>query len=470
MLFSSFGFIFLFLPIFLIGFYCLPKQRLQLWFVFAASIFFYAYWSTTYVFLLLLVVLLNYFIASQIQKNQSPLVRKLLVTVAVIANLSILVFFKYYSFFVGSVSGLIDYKEGGGFLPIFKLMLPVGISFYTFQTMSFVIDVYRKKIQGEVNLLEYSTYLTLFTHQLSGPLVRYGELVPQLENKKNYIFNSENFWKGICFFIFGLSKKILIADRLGEVVDPLVTNLGSISTLESWFAMVGYSLQLYFDFSGYSDMAVGLGAMINLKLPQNFNSPYKALSLSEFWKRWHMTLSSWLRDYLYFPLGGSKGTKLLTLRNLFITMALGGLWHGANATFLLWGAIHGLILVVERVFRSRGWVITGNRFLCWLYMFSVVCIVRVFFRAPDVSSGFLWLKKVLLLEGEVSQSIFFIPSGSKDRFIAILIISFLIAVFGKNTYQMKFVAKPLNAFFLAVLFIACLSFMGQKSPFLYFQF
>ncbi len=333
MLFNSFSFIFLFLPVVLFGYYLIGHKRLQLFFLLSSSLFFYAYWSRTYVFLLLFTVVLDFYIGQWLFRIQNQKYRKILLLTSIIANLSVLGFFKYYNFFTETLNGAFALLGGTPIFPHLDLVLPIGISFYTFQSMSYVIDVYRRTASSHGSLLEFASYVTLFPHQISGPLVRHNVIVPQLEDAKTFIFNSQNFWKGICFFIFGLSKKMLIADRVAEAIDPIIGNVAIASNLEALFAMIGYTVQLYFDFSGYSDMAVGLGLMMNIQFPANFNSPYKSRSITEFWKRWHITLSSWLRDYLYISLGGNRKGTIFTYRNLLLTMTIGGLWHGANWTF-----------------------------------------------------------------------------------------------------------------------------------------
>ncbi|XGC82242.1 MBOAT family protein [Bdellovibrio bacteriovorus] len=471
MLFNSYAFLFLFLPITLLGYYLITKKNLQLWFLFLSSVFFYAYWSTTYVFLLMFTVVLDFYLARTIYYAKNQKMRKLYLLISIVSNLSILGFFKYYDFFAGSLNGLI--KVGGGSegaLPILNLILPIGISFYTFQSMSYVIDVYRRTSDAHAHLLEFAGYVTLFPHQISGPLVRHNVIVPQLENNYTYKFHADNFWRGCYFFVFGLSKKMLIADRIAVVIDPLVGNMATVSNGEAWLAMVGYTMQLYFDFSGYSDMAVGLGLMMNIQFPMNFNSPYKSLSITEFWQRWHMTLSSWLRDYLYISLGGNREGKVKTYRNLLLTMAIGGLWHGANWTYLAWGVLHGGVLAGERFFKDRGWDVLRFKYLKWTLTFFVVCIAWVFFRAPDFHVANIWLQKIFLLNSDISWDIVMIPMKHKDRFFAALVIALGIAFTAKNTWEREFKPSTKNALLLAFLFVICLSYMGEESPFLYFQF
>lgn len=470
MLFNSYAFIFLFLPFTLLGYYWITKKNLQLWFLFLSSVFFYCYWSTIYVFLLLFTVVLDFYLAKAIFMTSSQSRRKFFLLTSMILNLSILGFFKYYNFFADSLNGALQMGGLTGQLPILNLVLPIGISFYTFQSMSYVIDVYRRTSNAHAHLLEFAGYVTLFPHQISGPLVRHNYIVPQLESSKTYFFNAENFWKGCYFFVFGLAKKMMIADRIAVVVDPLVNNMAGASTAEAWIAMVGYTMQLYFDFSGYSDMAVGLGLLMNIQFPQNFNSPYKSQSITEFWQRWHITLSSWLKDYLYISLGGNREGILKTYRNLFLTMAIGGLWHGANWTYLVWGCFHGGILALERFFKDRGWRVIRNKYVSWTLTFFLVCVGWVFFRAHNVEQALFWLKKVFMLNGEVNWDITLIPLKHKDRFFAALSIGVLVAFLAKNTWEREFKPTLWRAALLALMFVVCLMYMGEESPFLYFQF
>jgi alginate O-acetyltransferase complex protein AlgI len=470
-LFNSYAFLFLFLPITLLGYYFISKKRLQLWFLFSSSVFFYAYWSKVYVFLLLFTVVLDFYIAKAIFNNEDPKKRKRLLLTSVIINLSILGFFKYYGFFATSLNGVISLTSShSNLLPVLHLILPIGISFYTFQSMSYVIDVYRRTSTAHAGLLEFAGYVTLFPHQISGPLVRHNVIVPQLEEAKTYFFNSANFWMGCYFFIFGLSKKVLIADRIAAVVDPLVGNMHVISNLEAWLAMLGYCMQLYFDFSGYSDMAVGLGLMMNIKFPQNFNSPYKSRSITEFWQRWHITLSAWLRDYLYISMGGNRRGTLKTYRNLILTMTIGGLWHGANWTYAFWGLFHGGALAVERFFKNRGWDVFKNTQVKWLVTFFFVCIAWIFFRSPDFHIAGLWLQKIFFMNEDISWKIFYIATKNKDRFFGALAFALITAFTTKNTWQRSYRPSFFHALILAILFVVCLTYMGDESPFLYFQF
>ncbi len=481
MLFNSYLFIFVFLPITLLGYYAISRSKLQLSFLFFASLVFYAYWSTRFVFLLLFTVILDFYLAKTIFRIEGRGKKRLLLLVSICSNLTVLGFFKYYNFLASSVNTLGQTLGAhSSLLPILSLILPIGISFYTFQSMSYVIDVYRGTSNAHANLLSFATYVTLFPHQISGPLVRHNKIVPQLENPRTFLFSPDRFWKGCYFFVFGLAKKILVADLLSLIVSPLVTNMESASNLEAILAMLGYTMQLYFDFSGYSDMAVGLGYMMNIEFPQNFNSPYKSKSITEFWQRWHITLSSWLRDYLYISLGGNRKGRFTTYRNLLLTMMIGGMWHGANWTFLVWGFFHGMFLAAERFFKNMRARFggTGRRVgsgrlgtaLRWAFCFFIINIGWIFFRSPDFGTAFLWIKKVFLLNPILTWDLLSLPERHKDRFFIALGVAILLAFFSKNTWEIHFRPKLRNALALGFLFALCLMYMGDESPFLYFQF
>lgn len=471
MLFNSYIFIFAFLPLTLLGYYLIQKKLYQQWFLLLSSVVFYCYWSTVYVFLLFFTVILDFYVAKGISKAETSGGRKALLLTSLISNLTILGFFKYFNFFIGSVNSVGHWVgfSGAGF-PTLNLILPIGISFYTFQSMCYVIDVYRRTSDSHANLLSFAGYVTLFPHQISGPLVRHNKIIPQLESESTYKFHADNFWRGCYFFIFGLTKKMMIADLIASVVDPLVHNMSGASNLEALLAVIGYTFQLYFDFSGYSDMAVGLGLMMNIQFPQNFDSPYKSKSITEFWQRWHITLSMWLRDYLYISLGGNRKGKLKTYRNLMLTMAIGGLWHGANWTYVFWGVLHGVFLAIERFFKDRGWHVLRGKYLKWMITFGLVNIGWVFFRAPNFKIATLWLQKIFLLTPEHTWTLYHVALKNKDRFFVALGLAVMMGLFCKNTWQISFKPSVKNALILAFLFVLCLSYMGEESPFLYFQF
>ncbi len=472
MLFSSHIFIFLFLPLALIGFYQIRNRQHQLVFLFLSSIVFYSYWSFKYVFLLLFTVVFDFYIAKAIGTESSQIKKKKLLLFSIITNLSILFMFKYFNFFISAADGIYHmFSPSAAPLGLsFNVILPIGISFYTFQSMSYVIDVYRGTSKVHDNLLAFASYVTLFPHQISGPLVRHNFIVPQLEDKKTYSFNFENFYIGCGLFVLGLSKKILIADQVARVASPLIHSMNSISTTEAWLAMLGYTVQLYFDFSGYTDMAIGLGKMMNIEFPINFNSPYKSKSITEFWQRWHITLSSWLRDYLYISLGGNRQGLFNTYRNLFLTMLIGGLWHGANFTFVIWGAYHGGLLVLEKFLSSKV-SFKIHSVLKIFITFMLVNVGWVFFRSDTVSDALLWLKKVFVINETFTWTTLNIITKYKDRFFLALVLGLILIFVSPNTFQIR---SKLNqkkyVVLLAILFITSLLFLNDESPFLYFQF
>ncbi len=446
----------------LAGYYALRSPRLQMAFLLFMSLVFYAYWSIPYLALLILVVVLDFYLAAAIFRARENRQRRLWLVLSLVLNLGLLFFFKY----AGLVAETIN--TFANVLPVVTLVLPIGLSFYTFQSLSYVIDVYRRHSSAHPSLLSYATYVTMFPHQISGPLVRHNTIIPQLEDSETFRLQTDNLWRGIWFFVVGLAKKILIADLISRAINPIITNMTTASNTEAWLAMTGYTLQLYFDFSGYSDMATGLCLMLNIRLPQNFDSPYKSSSITEFWQRWHMTLSSWLKDYLYISLGGNRGSKAAVYRNLMLTMALGGLWHGATWMFALWGVYHGLLLTIERA-TGFGRAEKSN-FLRIFFVFMLVSLGWILFRAPDLTVASVWYQKVFLLNGNLSWDLLSIPVKHRDRFAIAFVSGLAIVFLARNTWQIEWRPSYRRAFALALLFVCCIPFLGDESPFLYFQF
>lgn len=470
MLFNSFEFIFLFLPVVLFLYYSLRNHRHKLILLLISSYFFYGYWNYKFVSLLLLSTTLDFYLGLAIHNAKTELLRKRLLILSVITNLGILGFFKYFNFFVDNfyeLSSLITNDSRRTFF--LDIVLPVGISFYTFQSMSYTIDIYYRHTEPHRDFFAFAAYVALFPQLVAGPIVRHSDLVYQLEDPKKGFFNAENFSKGIILFIVGLSKKIILADLLAAAVDPALVGLQNLSTLEAWLCTAGYTLQLYFDFSGYSDMAIGLGLMMNYDFPRNFNSPYKSRSITEFWQRWHISLSTWLRDYLYIPLGGNRFGIFKTYRNLFMTMLLGGFWHGAQWVYVVWGAYHGILLAIERALKGK--IKIRYESLKLPLTFLLVMIGWVFFRSPDMHFAGEWLGKMFLPPYEFT--FFNLESKTRDKFIPTLIIGFIIVFCAKNTSEFDLhhlSRKPGFAVLMALLFCICLAFFSKNSPFLYFQF
>lgn len=403
MLFNSYSFIFLFLPVVLLVFFQLGRinhSYAAAWLA-LASLFFYGYWNPAYVGLLLASITCNYSFGTWIAKAGTAHLsvrQKQLLIVAITANLALLAYYKYANFFINNINPALaaDWNLG-------NIILPLGISFFTFTQIAFLVDTYQGKVK-EYNFTHYALFVTYFPHLIAGPILHHKEMMPQFAKATSYRLNWQNIAVGLTIFVFGLVKKVLIADHLNEFATPVFDAVGAGNhpmLFEAWIGALTYTLQLYFDFSGYSDMAIGLSLMFNVRLPINFNSPYKSKSIIEFWRCWHMTLSRFLRDYLYIPLGGNRKSKFKRYQNLMVTMLLGGLWHGAGWTFLIWGGLHGIYLVI-----NNGWIAfkqhmnwTGNTFAAGTITFMAVVVGWVFFRASNLATAMDMLRGMVGLNG-----------------------------------------------------------------------
>lgn len=333
MLFNSYEFILLFLPVTFSGFFLLGRleqSRLATLWLVLASLFFYGYWDWHYVPLLTASILFNYFIGRNIECRVQ---KKRILYLGILADVILLGYFKYADFFLTTVNAV-----AGSSFELLDIVLPLGISFFTFTQIAYLVDVYRG-IAKNVSLLYYFEFVTIFPHLIAGPIINYKDMLPQFMAKETFRLNKKNIAIGLAIFAIGLSKKVLVADNLSVWANAAFANTEHLAFLAAWIGALSYTLQLYFDFSGYSEMAIGLGLMFNLKLPMNFNSPYQARSIIDFWRRWHMTLGGWVRDYLYITMGGNRCGELLKMRNLFASMLIIGLWHGAGWTFVLWGGV-----------------------------------------------------------------------------------------------------------------------------------
>ncbi|MGZ5584938.1 MAG: MBOAT family O-acyltransferase, partial [Usitatibacter sp.] len=353
MLFNSFEFILIFLPAVLVGYFALGRvhRRWAVGWLAAASVAFYGYWNPKYVALLLASVLFNFAAGRAVARarDSSPRIAWRLAAATIAVDVALLAVYKYADFFIGSVNAAFVVN-----LPVYGLVLPLGISFFTLTQIAFIADVATGKAR-EYDFAKYLLFVSYFPHLIAGPVLHHAQVMPQFDHDSTYRPRAERFAAGITFFSIGLAKKVLLADSLGEQATPVFEAARAgvpIDSLSAWTASVAYSLQLYFDFSGYSDMAVGLSRMLGVRLPFNFNSPYKSRSIIDFWRRWHMTLSRFLRDYVYVPLGGNRRGPLRRYANIMVTMLVGGLWHGANWTFVAWGALHGLMLLANHAWRA----------------------------------------------------------------------------------------------------------------------
>ncbi len=403
MLFNSYIFIFIFLPIVFFGFYQIGKHSHALacgWLA-LASLFFYGWWDIHYVPLLLSSIAFNYiagyFIGHQVaQPSQSR--SKVPLAAAITANLGLLGYFKYANFFVENLNSAV-----GASLLLEQIVLPLGISFFTFTQIAFLVDTYQSKVK-EYNFVHYALFVTYFPHLIAGPVLHHKEMMPQFAERKVVQMDLQNVAVGVSIFVLGLTKKVWIADSLARYATPVFSAVAAGShpmLMEAWVGALAYTLQLYFDFSAYSDMAIGLSLMFNVRLPMNFNSPYKATNIIDFWRRWHMTLSRFLRDYLYIPLGGNRHGKAQRYVNLTLTMVLGGFWHGAGWTFVIWGALHGIYLMINHAWQGfaqrMSWGDGGKlgRFSAGTLTFLAVVIGWVFFRADSVSSAISMLQSMI---------------------------------------------------------------------------
>ena len=473
MVFSSHIFIFYFLAL-ILGAYYFSPGRLKHLVLTLGSYLFYAWWNPWFVLLMIASTVID-FLCGKIIFNSTPEKpqRKIGLLISIAANLSILGFFKYGNFFAENVSILArSIGLGEIALPEFfnKIILPIGISFYTFQSMSYTIDIYRKKALPAENFLTFACYVSMFPQLVAGPIVRYSDIAKQLKHR---IHSAGSFIYGFTRFNFGFAKKILLANPVGEIADLCFSaGQSSLSTPAAWIGVICYAFQIYFDFSAYSDMAIGLGRMFGFTFRENFDSPYKSGSITEFWRRWHISLSSFLKDYLYIPLGGNRKGTSRTYINLIIVMFLGGLWHGAQWTFVIWGLIHGSILVIERISRRSKLGEKLPRSMKVLLTFIIILITWVFFRAENINIALNYLSKMFSV-GESGQSAG-ILLGQVTRPMAcfmMFISCFAIFIMPNTGNCLKKLTK-LKVVLGLLLFVFSISVMFAQdfNPFLYFQF
>ena len=400
MLFNSYVFIFLFLPVTLllfVGFGRLGFQRAAIGWLVAASLFFYGWWDPRYLWLISGSIVFNYLAGEGLSRRAGTPAGKLWLAGAVGTNLTVLGWFKYADFLAGNLNAAF-----GTSLPLPHIVLPLGISFFTFTQIAYLVDTYRG-VTYERNLLDYGLFVTVFPHLIAGPIIHHKDIIPQFREKRIFKFDPENLSVGLTIFVMGLFKKVVLADGIARYSTPvfeLARGGGALGFCQAWGGALAYTMQIYFDFSGYSDMAVGLSKLFGVRFPVNFNSPYKAVNIIEFWRRWHMTLSRFLRDYLYISLGGNRRGPTRRYVNLWVTMLLGGLWHGAGWTFVIWGGLHGVYLMVNHAWRavrrSLGHdpdrTTLAGRVLARLITFFAVILAWVFFRAENLESAIAMLK------------------------------------------------------------------------------
>ena len=470
MLFSSLVFLWFFLPAAVFLYYLAPGRNAKNIVLFAASLIFYGWGGPRYLLLVLLTALLCYAAGLCIDAaGERTALKKLSVGVFVLITLGILGYFKYYNFFAATAGRL----AGKELFPLRDIVLPLGISFYTFQAISYVVDVYRGKSPAQKNLFHMALYLFLFPQILSGPIIKYHQVAGQLTNRNETI--SIQFY-GIKRFVYGLAKKVLLANTFGQSVDYIMgVPSGQMGTLTAWLAVILYTLQIYYDFSGYSDMAIGLGRIFGFYYEENFNYPYLSSSITEFWRRWHISLSTWFRDYLYIPLGGNRKGLGRTCVNLFIVFLATGLWHGASMTFIIWGIYHGLFILSERLWLKKVLDRTPVKFLNHLYAMVVVVFGWLLFRAPSMTYA-IDLAKAMIRpsKGLWNAGLF---ANNKILFLAVLGILLcgpvqaLFPRFRNHIFDEENVSYGDIAVMIVLLFLSTMVVVSSTyTAFIYFQF
>ena len=459
MIFSSILFIYYFLPILLIVYFLIPSKYKNLTLL-LFSLIFYFLGEPKYIIVLLLSCIINYFLSKQIEKEKHA---KLYLIISLIYNIGQLLVFKYTDFFISNTNSIFNTN-----IPLMYIVMPIGISFFTFQIIGYIVDVYNKKHKSAKNILAFMTYVCLFPQLVAGPIVRYICVEKDL-NTRTHSF--DNFAEGIKRFIIGLSKKVLLANVLGEFTKSLVTE----TVISSWLKPIGYTLQIYFDFSGYSDMAIGLGLMFGFKFLENFNYPLIASSITDFWRRWHISLSSWFKDYVYIPLGGNRVNKLKWIRNLFIVWFLTGFWHGASWNFITWGLYFGIILVIEKLFIGK--YLEKTKILKHIYSLVIIVISFLIFNSSTTREIFNSIKNMFNLnniEFINKETIYYLKS-----YLVLLIVSIISAtpllknIISKlKTTKVKTIIDILEPIVYIALLILSTAFLIDESfnPFLYFRF
>ncbi len=505
MLFHSYFFIFVFLPLSLVGWYLtnrLKRFKLAQGYLIGMSLWFYAWYNVSFLWVMLGSCFFNFGVSFLLSKKDTPEMKKILLIAGCAVNIGALGVFKYYNFFVENIN-----EAFGSDFQTKNILLPLGISFFTFQQLSFLID----RCRGDAphyGLLDYLSFVTFFPSLISGPIVLHASTVPQFQDRTRRAFDTESFAKGVMRFVIGLGKKVLLADTLALAVNYGYENITLLDAPAALAAAVGYTLELYFDFSGYSDMAIGVGEMFRIDIPENFNSPYKAVSVKDFWRRWHITLSRFLQTYIYIPLGGSRKGRFRTFVNTMITFLISGLWHGANWTFVFWGFLHGLGVAAAGIGAEagNGTVTTGNgaagidgkrkkarHILCQAATFAYVCMAFVFFRADSLQDGFHLLAKVFSfrVNGQLAQmaaamepsEIYIVTKAlslaapSLVRAVQIIVLLLMLAVSffvlsRKNTAQiiMRKTVSLRFTLWLAFLFAWSVISLSGVSTFVYFNF
>ncbi|MFM2294387.1 MAG: hypothetical protein RLZZ350_800 [Verrucomicrobiota bacterium] len=496
MLFNSYVFIFAFLPLVFFGFLALGragKRRAAISWVVLLSFGFYGWWNPKYLWLICGSMAFNYFVGVRLSRLAKTPRGKLFLTLGVAANLTLLAYYKYTDFLIGNWNYIFHAA-----LPLQHVILPLGISFFTFTQIAYLVDAYRGETR-EYNPLDYALFVLFFPHLIAGPIVHHKDIIPQFSLPRTFKFNPEFVAVGFSIFIIGLFKKTVFADGIAKYSSPMFALAGSDAHLGAWTAWGGvlaYTLQIYFDFSGYSDMAIGLAKMFGVKFPVNFDSPYQAVNIVDFWRRWHMTLSRFLRDYLYIPLGGNRLGNARRYLNLFLTMLLGGLWHGAGWTFIIWGALHGIYLAVNHAWSGwrktmkfdRNFGLPGK--ICAVAVtFLAVIVAWVFFRAENVHVALKILRGMVALPELASVHLGEIKASARQLLLTVALLAIVWLLPNSQRLMARFEPaldgptvsdaqvrrwhwqpKPVFALALAAAFLVAVLHLSQVTEFLYFQF
>ncbi len=493
MLFNSYVFVFLFFPIVILGYFILnhfKQYKTSKIFLTGASLYFYGYFNWTYLLIIISSVLLNYLFSNiLLSKKINSILRESVFVIALTLNIGSLALFKYFDFFADNINTIFNTS-----LPTLNLLLPLGISFFTFQQLSYVVDSYKKDVP-KYSFFDYALFVTYFPQLIAGPIVTHDEMVPQFADESKKKFNADNFACGLYGFALGLGKKVVIADTFGLVVDTAFADVSNIGTVNAIVVMLAYTFQIYFDFSGYSDMAMGIGKMMNIDITQNFNSPYKAIGIVDFWNRWHITLTRFFTRYIYIPLGGNRKGTIRTYINVLIVFCVSGLWHGANWTFIVWGILHGIASVITRIIDKKTGLFSQQnskilKIVLWSLTFVFLNLTWMIFRAESMSQALEFYKelfsanfteinseflKLMQLDGVVLLSNFIPFFGDyikKYSWLMLFIAAFSLAVFFKNASYLikKYKPKWYHPIITAGILFWCIMSFGGESSFLYWNF
>ena len=487
LLFNSYIFILVFLPLCLVGYFGLNhlgKYTLAQAFLLGMSLWFYGYFNASYLLIMICSIVINYLFTLLMGRTSRPGLKKLEMIAAVLLNLGILFYFKYFDFFLMNLNRFAHTD-----FALHNILLPLGISFFTFQQVSYVVDAYRGEVQ-QYNFLQYASFVAYFPQLIAGPIVTHDELIPQFMDLSKKKFNWDNFAKGLYMFALGLGKKVLIADMFGLAANWGFANAAMLDSTNAWFSSLAYTIQIYFDFSGYCDMAIGIGQMMNLDLPVNFDSPYKALTIDEFWHRWHKTLTRFFTRYIYIPLGGSRKGTFRTYVNIMIVYCASGIWHGANYTYIAWGILQGVLTVMNRLWKDN--IKKLHPGLSWIVTFLLVNFSMTLFRANSIADALTFLKQMLLMDfGPVNENIisaFLLPEikllirnipqlAVLNSHPSLLLTAFyggaMALILGcRNAHEHMLEFKPTarNALSTVLLLVWCVMSFAGVSTFLYFNF